>query len=72
MSQSTMTEAEARQARLLCYVAAAVFGGCALLLLLIPASLPVRAVAAGFNGVVTVAVLLYARTLRGAQPPSAD
>lgn len=59
-----MTEAEARQARLLCYVAAVVFAGCAALLLFIPASAPVRAVGAGFNAIVALAVLLYARTLR--------
>jgi hypothetical protein len=64
-----MTAAEARQARLLCYVAAAVFAGCAVLLLFIPASTPIRAVGAGFNLVVAVAVLLYARTLRGEAPP---
>ena len=63
-----MTEAEARQARLLCYVAAVVFAGCAVLLLFISATLPVRAVGAGFNGIVALAVLLYARTLRGGDP----
>lgn len=65
MSQEpNLTEADARRARLLCHVAAAVFAGCGLLLFAIPASLPVRAVAGGFNFVIAVAVILYARTLR--------
>lgn len=64
MSQDHMTEADVRRARLMCRVAAAVFAGCGLLLFALPASLPVRAVAGGFNFVIAVAVLLYARTLR--------
>ncbi len=59
-----MTAAEARRARLLCYVAAVVFAGCGILCLFISASLPLRAVGAGFNFVVAAAVLLYARTLQ--------
>lgn len=61
-----MTEAEARRARLMCHLAAGVFAACGVLLLFINASLPVRAVAGGFNFVIAAAVLLYARTLRAA------
>jgi hypothetical protein len=64
MSESSMTAAEARRARLLCYVAAAVFAGCGTLFLFISASPPVRGVGAGFNFIVALAVVLYARTLR--------
>lgn len=70
MPNPSTTDAEARQARLLCHIAAAVFAGCAVLLLFIPASAPVRAVGAGFNAILALAVVLYARTLRGDAPPS--
>ncbi len=59
-----MTGEEARRARMLCHVAAAVFAACGVLLFFIPAPAPVRAVAGCFNLVIAAAVVLYARTLR--------
>ena len=62
--ENSLTQADVRRARALCRVAAAVFAVCGLLLLAAPLSLPLRAVAGGFNFVVAVSVLLYAGTLR--------
>jgi hypothetical protein len=64
MSQDRMTETDVRRARLLCYFAAAGFAGCGILLFLLPMAPVLRAVASGFNLVVAIAVVLYARSLR--------
>lgn len=64
MSQERMTESDVRRARLLCSFAAAGFAGCGILLFLTPLAPALRAVAGGFNLVVAIAVVLYARGLR--------
>jgi hypothetical protein len=64
MSQNRMTETDVRRARIQCYCAAAIFIGCAILLFVLPLAPALRAVAGGFNLVVAIAVVLYARSLR--------
>jgi hypothetical protein len=71
MSQETqdrMTEADLRRSRTLCHVAAAVFAASGLLFLATSLPLPVRGVVGGFNFVISVAIVLYARTLRAEKP----
>lgn len=64
MSDS-MSKEEARKARLLCHVAAAVFVACAIGLAVVPFEMEpaVRWVLAGFNVTAAIATALYARTL---------
>lgn len=64
MSQSPLN-ADTRRARLMCYLAAAVFAGSGLLLLLLPFEIApaIRWVGAGFHAILAVAVLLYGRQL---------
>ncbi len=64
MSQDRMTETDVRRARLLCYFAAAGFAGCGVLSFLLPLAPALCAVAGGFNLMVAIAVVLYARGLR--------
>lgn len=64
MSQDRMTEADVRRTRLLAYLAAAVFAGCTILLFVLPLPTVVRAVGGGFNLVVAIGAIIYARGLR--------
>lgn len=66
MPDPQMTTEDARRSRLLCYAAAALFAGCGGLLLATELAMPLRAVGAGFNFVIALAAILYARTLRPA------
>jgi len=56
---------DAGSSRLLCYLAAAIFFGCAALLWLAPMEMhvAVRGVGVGFNVVIALAVFLYGRQL---------
>lgn len=60
-----LPDAEVRRARFHCYLAAAVFAGCGVLLAVMPFEIAaaVRWVLAGFNGIVALAVFLYGRQL---------
>lgn len=66
--------AAVRRARRQCYLAAAVFGGCAVLLLVLPlpVALPVRVVGAAFNVILALAVALYGKQLRGGDVGSGE
>lgn len=63
MPEPQMSPEDARRSRMLCYAAAVLFAGCGTLLLATSLALPLRAVGAGFNLIIAVAILLYARTL---------
>ena len=58
-------DAETRQLRVLCYLAAAVFAVCAAAMPFLPLDVDqaVKWVLAGFNGVIALAVVLYGRSL---------
>lgn len=64
MSQDRMTPADVRSTRLLAYLAAAMFAGCTVLLFVLPLPTVVRAVVGGFNLVVAIGAIIYARGLR--------
>ena len=62
-----LPDADVRRARVMCYVAAAVFAACAGTMAVLPMEVvpAVRWVLAGFNVVIALAVLLYGRSLTG-------
>jgi hypothetical protein len=64
-SPENENESGAGISRLLCYIAAAIFLGCGIMLWFAPMEmhLAVRAVGAGFNAVIALAVFLYGRQL---------
>jgi len=63
---SPENDSGAGSSRLLCYLAATVFLGCAVLFWLAPMEMhiAVRSVVSGFNIIIAVAVFLYARQLK--------
>lgn len=60
-------DAEIRRTRLQCYLAAAIFAICGVVLVVLPFEITaaVRWVLAGLNGIGALAVFLYGRQLRG-------
>ena len=64
-SPENKPDPDARTSRLMCYLASAVFLGCGVLLWLAPMEMHIaaRAVGAGFNVIIALAVFLYGRQL---------
>lgn len=59
------TDADLRRSRMMCYLAATIFGLCGASLLVLPVDLApaIRWVLGGFNVVIALAVFLYGRQL---------